>query len=134
MTQPYSVAASWENKQGVHNATLRFQPEIATRPGCVGISLSEEIKSGPHHPIGEAGDGRYMACIVLDRPLALQWHRHFALVLEDPMVPASALREALELLERSVDRAGADDPRADQWEQVGERLERLKRYLPAEPV
>lgn len=131
MSQPYSVGARWENRQGVHTAELRFQPEIATRPGCVGISLSEKIETSAGC-ILSASEKSHQACIVVDRDLALQWHRHFALVLEDPMVPASALREALALVDMATGNALADN--ASVWATIGEERERLGEYLPvAEP-
>lgn len=123
MTQPYSVAATWSNKQGVHDATLRFQPSIVTRPGCVGISLTEELTH-------EKGGDRHMACIVLDRPLALQWHRHFALVLEDPMVPASALKEALDALDDLAKKAALEQDHLVSWDELGTLQDRLGKYLP----
>jgi len=127
MSEPYSVSASWENRQGVHQATLRFKPYIETRPGCIGVSLSERLETTEQQDNGDTS----LACIVLDRVLAVQFHYHLALVLEEPMVPASALREALELAVGMTRAASSPKtPNPSQWATYGEEIDRLTRYLP----
>lgn len=126
MRPEYHIQYTWTNAGGHHIGTLTLRPDITTRPGHIGFSLSETITPEGGQPV------HHMSCIVVPRELACQLLDKLGQALEAKSVPTTYLRQALDLVERATNNAAREqnsDGAQAEWGEIGHELDVLRRYL-----
>lgn len=123
----YNLSSRWENRLGVHEATLTLRPDISTRPLSVGFSIGEVITSGE-------GQRSHLACTVLDpeQLMALYEKIGEAIGRKTGLVPVILLEQACDLVDRATNLASVL-PSAQagdgEWGEIGYELERVRKQI-----
>lgn len=123
----YNLMSTWTNAQGEHRATVTLQPEIATRPMHVGLSINEVI-------VGPEGSVSYTGCSVLspDQLTRLYVQIGEAIGRKTGLVPVILLEQACELVDRATNLATVLPSAAageGEWGEIGYELERVRKQI-----